>query len=188
MLKMFSEFNTPLQPHSLREQRVFLLSSLLTLLVVIADQLSKAIIEAYFEVHETLPVIDGFFSITSVRNYGAAWSILSGYGWLLLIIAAILVAAGIKFFRTLTDGWIERYFAIFTVLGGVIGNSIDRIWRGAVVDFIDFHYYNKWSYPVFNIADIAICVGIGIYIISDIIRPDKKNSQNSAGNEDNICQ
>ena len=63
--------------------------------------------------------------------------------------------------------------AAFLVISGILGNSIDRLWRGAVVDFIDVHYYDVWRYPVFNVADIAICTGVGIFILSTLIRPEK---------------
>ena len=65
-------------------------------------------------------------------------------------------------------------YPLFMILAGVFGNSIDRVWRGSVVDFLDFHYKNIWSYPVFNIADIAICCGVGIFILSGFIRPERK--------------
>ena len=66
--------------------------------------------------------------------------------------------------------------AAFMVLSGILGNSIDRLWRGAVVDFIDVHYGNVWRYPVFNVADMAICTGVGIFILSTILRPEKRKA------------
>ena len=92
---------------------------------------------------------------------------------------ALLVTVGaLWFFRYLTDGFIERYFAIFVILGGVAGNSIDRIWRGAVVDFLDFHF-RGYHWPVFNVADIAICVGVGIFILSSIVRKPRREASDS---------
>ena len=168
----------PIEPRSPRERRVFLAAALTGAATLLLDQGTKIWIDAAMRLNESIPVIDDYFSITSVRNYGAAWSILSGHGWFLLLIAAAVTALCIVFFRYLTSGWKERYFAIFLVLAGVAGNSIDRIWRGAVVDFLDFHYRSVWHYPVFNVADISICVGLGLYILSDLLRPDpkKKNS------------
>ena len=63
------------------------------------------------------------------------------------------------------------------VLSGIVGNSIDRIWHGEVIDFIDFHYYDMWSYPVFNVADIAICTGVGVYMLSNLLRKTPKEEQ-----------
>ena len=82
----------------------------------------------------------------------------------------------VKFFRYLTEGYSERIIALGLVMSGIIGNSIDRIWHGEVIDFIDFHYYNVWSYPVFNIADIAICTGVGVFILSNLLRKSPKDS------------
>ena len=97
---------------------------------------------------------------------------LSGKVWLLLVIAGVVSVAMIKFFRYLTEGYFEREIALFMIFSGVIGNSIDRLWRGAVVDFLDFHWQDVWSYPVFNVADIAICTGVGLFILSGFLRPE----------------
>ncbi len=143
--------------------------------VLLLDQMTKIVVEREFLLHESRPVLDGFFSLTFVRNYGAAWSMFSGYGWFLLAVALLVTAGALWFFRYLTDGYIERYFAIFIILGGVAGNSIDRIWRGAVVDFLDF-YFRAYHWPVFNVADIAICTGVGIFILSSILRKPRRES------------
>lgn len=164
------------EAHSPGERRLLTAAVIIAAVLLIADQASKIVIESAWELGESTPVIHGILSITSVRNYGAAWSLLSGHGWLLLLIAAAVMAAGIIFFRHLTEGWRERYYAIMLVFSGIIGNSIDRLWRGAVVDFIDVHYYEIWSYPVFNIADIAICTGMGIFMLSSLLRPEKKKT------------
>lgn len=177
----------PIEPRSEREHRVFLAAALTGAASLLADQVTKIWIESALQLHESLPVIDGWFSITSVRNYGAAWSILSGHGWFLLLIAAVVTALCIVFFRYLTSGWKERYFAVFLVLAGVAGNSIDRVWRGAVVDFLDFHYRSVWHYPVFNVADISICVGMGLYILSDLLRPDPKKAAPAETGNDADC-
>ena len=152
----------PLEPRSARERRVFFAAVLTGAVSLLLDQGTKIWVEAAMRLNESVPVIDGWFSITSVRNYGAAWSILSGHGWFLLLIAALVTTLCVIFFRYLVSGWPERHFAIFLVLAGVAGNSIDRVWRGAVVDFLDFHYHSIWHYPVFNVADISICAGMGI--------------------------
>jgi len=178
-------FSHPITAHTAAERRVLTVSAIIAALLLLADQASKLLIESAWQLHESTPVIPGILSITSVRNHGAAWSILSGHGWLLLLISLSVLAAGIFFFRSLTEGWRERYYAVFMVFSGIIGNSIDRLWRGAVVDFIDVHYYSSWSYPVFNIADIAICTGMGIFMLSNLLRPERKNSDAKAGTEKN---
>lgn len=171
-MKLFSR--EPMVFHSRRERTVLWISVAVSLVFLLLDQTSKLWIEHAFQLHESRPLIPGWLSLTSVRNHGAAWSMLSGYGWLLLLIAFVALVAILWFFRSLTEGWCERYIAAFLVISGIFGNSIDRLWRGAVVDFIDVHYYDLWRYPVFNIADMAICTGVGIFILSSLLRPDLK--------------
>ena len=151
--------------------------AILAAVLLFVDQLSKHIIVQSYFLHESTPVIPDIFSITYVRNFGAAWGIFSGKIWLLLLISAVVTAAMIRFYNYLTEGYLEREIALFVIFSGVIGNSIDRIWRGSVVDFIDFHYKNVWSYPVFNIADIAICTGVGLFILSGFIRPEREKKK-----------
>lgn len=166
----------PLVAHSLREKFFLWLSVGIALLLLLLDQGTKLWVERTFELHESRPLIEGWLSFTSVRNYGAAWSMLSGHGWLLLVIALAALAAIWWFFQPLTEGWPERCLAAFVVVSGILGNSIDRLWRGAVVDFIDVHYHNIWRYPVFNVADIAICTGVGIFVLSTFLRPEKRKA------------
>ena len=145
--------------------------------LLLADQISKMLITAHYQLHESTPVIPGIFSVTYVVNRGAAWGIFSGQRWFLLAVALIVAVAMIRFFRYLTEAYWEREIALFMIFSGVIGNSIDRLWRDGVVDFIDFHYKNIWSYPVFNIADIAICTGVGLFVLSGFIRPDREKTK-----------
>ncbi len=162
---------------SRRERRVIGLCLIWCGFLLFLDQWSKIVIENSFKLHHAKAVFPGYFDITYALNKGAAWSILEGYGWLLLAVAGAVLAAALFFLRQLADGYLERYIAIFTVISGILGNSIDRIWRGAVVDFISLHYRDVYYYPVFNIADCAICIGIGLFMLSSILRPDSKKQQ-----------
>ena len=159
---------------SVQEKRWIIISLSLASVMLIVDQLTKLIVSHGFELHESRPVIDGIFSWTFVLNRGAAWGILAGRTWLLLFVALVVFGLIIKFFRYLTEGYAERIIALGLVISGMVGNSIDRIWHGAVIDFIDIHYHKVWSYPVFNVADIAICTGVGIFILSNLLRPSVK--------------
>ena len=165
------------QPAPVRDRRRLAVCAIIAAVLLLGDQLSKLLIVQKYFLHESTPVIPDIFSITYVRNFGAAWGIFSGQIWLLLLIAVIVVAAMIRFYDYLTEGYFEREIALFMILSGVAGNSIDRIWRGAVIDFLDFHYKNVWSYPVFNIADIAICTGVGLFLLSGFIRPDREKAK-----------
>ena len=174
-MKLLGSLFSRLEPHSQRERLTLVAAVGFALLLLLLDQGSKLWVEHAFEHHASCAVIEGWLDICSVRNTGAAWSILKNQIWLLLLIALVAFSAILYFFHHLTDRYPERYFAIFMVLSGIVGNSIDRLWRGAVVDFIHVHYYDKWNYPVFNVADIAICVGVGIFVLSSFIRPENKS-------------
>ena len=159
-------------PESAEEKKLLIKCAVVSGLILIADQITKAAVEKYLT--HSIYVISGFFSLAKIQNSGAAWGMFQGYRWLLLSISILFFIGVILFFRTLTEGWKERYFATALVLGGILGNSVDRIWRGGfVVDFLDF-YIKGHHWPAFNIADSAICIGISIFIISSWKRPEKK--------------
>ena len=142
--------------------------AILTGLILVIDQITKMIVEN--AITSPIKVIPGLFNLVFVRNTGAAWGILSGKGWLLLIISVVVFVLIVVFIRRIAEGWPERYYSMALIAGGIAGNSIDRIWRGSVVDFLDFHY-GSYHWPAFNVADSAICVGVFIFIISSWIRP-----------------
>ena len=135
-------------------------------MVFLADQLSKQWVLANFDLFESVQLLP-FFNFTYVRNYGAAFSFLSEAGgwqrWLFT-----LVAVG---FSTLLTVWLRKQaaslwklnLAYTLVIGGALGNLIDRLMHGFVVDFIDF-YWGKSHYPAFNIADSAIFIGAVLII------------------------
>lgn len=137
---------------------------------------TKAAVVKYIRFGERIPVIPDFFNLTYITNTGAAWGILAGHGWLLLLISFAVLIAVIYFIHTLTDGWPERIYAIALIVSGIVGNSIDRIFRREVVDFLQF-LFGKYQYPSFNIADSCICVGVFIFILSTILRPDRKKPE-----------
>lgn len=138
----------------------------IVVLVFLADQLSKQWVLANFDLFESVQLLP-FFNFTYVRNYGAAFSFLSEAGgwqrWLFT-----LVAVG---FSTLLTVWLRKQaaslwklnLAYTLVIGGALGNLIDRLMHGFVVDFIDF-YWGKSHYPAFNIADSAIFIGAVLII------------------------
>ncbi len=141
------------------------------LILLAADQLSKWYAVKFLTLGEQHPVISGFFSVTYVRNPGAAWSMFSGHRALLAVFSVCVFTAILIFFRRLSDGFRERILALFLLLAGIAGNTADRIFRGEVVDFLDFTF-GSYRYPTFNIADSAICTAVGIMIISSLCRKD----------------
>ncbi len=144
-----------------------MLSLIVAILITVLDQVTKTLVRYSFVLGESRPVINGFFDLTYLRNTGAAWGILGGHNTLLLFLSIIMLVL-ITLFRKsfLSDTW-EHSLALGLLVGGIAGNLIDRVRLGYVVDFFNFHIAG-YHWPVFNVADAAICVGVGIYIISAV--------------------
>jgi signal peptidase II len=158
-----------IEPNSRKERNLLIRCMILTGTILILDQVTKALIEKY--ITRPIPVISGFFDIVKVYNTGAAWGMFAGQRWPLLAISIAFFLFSIFYGRKLAEGWPERYYSLALVISGIFGNSVDRIWRdGKVVDFLDF-YISKHHWPAFNVADSAICIGVGIYMLSSFIRP-----------------
>ncbi len=136
-------------------------------LVILLDQLSKIYIDRNFLLYESRQVIEHFFHITYVRNKGAAFGIFadSAYRVPFFILVALLAVAGIFWYlRQLEDNQRSQQLGLSLVLGGAIGNLVDRVRLGEVIDFLDVHWY-QYHWPAFNVADMAICVGVGLLFI-----------------------
>lgn len=138
------------------------------------DQFTKWLTVSYLAVGESIPVI-GIFKITYVQNTGAAFSILSG-GTALLIIMTIVVLVVVAY--CWRKPFMEPYrLTAAIIIGGTLGNFADRLFRGYVVDFFNFTYF-----PVFNVADIALCCGVGLFILQMFL--DKDNREHEETTED----
>jgi len=146
--------------------------------IIALDQLTKQLILEHFHYGESLKIIDGFFSLSHVRNTGAAFGILARWdsGWRIpFFIAVPILALGVigYIFRKVEDRDLLLSSALSLVIGGAIGNLIDRVAYNHVIDFLDFHWGNFGPhFPTFNVADIAICVGVGLLII-DMFKKEK---------------
>ena len=137
---------------------------------LLIDIIAKYLIDINFNVMETKEIIHNFFSITKVYNYGASWNILNGYRIILIIITLIILT--ILYFYQKQFVVNNRNIIAFSLLySGIIGNLIDRIFRGYVIDFFDFYIFG-YNYPVFNIADICIVFGVFLLIIATIKKED----------------
>ncbi len=168
------KFLSRIEEHSLRERKVFFFSLAVAIFLLAVDQLTKLWVVKCFKIYESVEIIPGFFNLTSVRNKGAAWSILSGkVGFLLVFSILVAICIGI-FFRKLCEKCPERFCSLLMILSGICGNCIDRLYYGEVVDFLHVHYYNAYHYPVFNVADMAICCGVGIFLLSGFFRKSIK--------------
>ena len=137
---------------------------LLILLIIGIDQLSKHFVSAAMQHGQTIPIISNIFHITFVRNTGAAFGILPGNTTLLIAVGAI---AALFIIYTMHFIPKDKYFykiGLSLVLAGSIGNIIDRVYRGYVVDMFDFRFF-----PVFNVADMMINVGMAIVIVAFLL-------------------
>ncbi|QNU37846.1 signal peptidase II [Geobacillus sp. 44B] len=137
---------------------------IIALAVIAIDQWTKWLVVKYMRLGESIPIIPNVLYITSHRNRGAAWGILQGQFWLFYLITVIVVIGLIVYIQRLSRG--ERLFgvALGLMLGGAIGNFIDRLFRKEVVDFIHA-YIGTYSFPVFNIADSALTLGVALLFI-----------------------
>lgn len=148
--------------------------------LVAIDQLTKLYIHTHYQHGESTPVIPGFFNITYVRNLGAAFGFLADSHpafremfFLAMPPVALLIILLIMRGVAESDKW--QIFALSSVFGGAIGNYIDRIRFRYVVDFLDFHYQERYTWPAFNIADMAIVSGVGVLLLMMILDGKKKS-------------
>ena len=142
------------------------------LFVIIFDQWTKFLVITHFEYGESLSMIANYFSLTYVRNTGAAFGFLATANptfripFFLVVPIVAMVVLGFLY-RDLPGTAKWRAMALGLVSGGAIGNLIDRVRLGYVVDFLDFHYQTSYYFPAFNVADSAICLGVGILLLTN---------------------
>ncbi len=143
---------------------------LFTLLLIALDQITKLLIYGYIKPHDSI-VINDFLSLSHVHNYGAAFSFLADQsGWQRYFLSGFSLVASIAiiiWMRRTDAGRLLKLFALSILLAGAIGNLIDRFLLGFVIDFIDLHYQDFY-WPVFNVADVLISLGVILLIFSDI--------------------
>jgi signal peptidase II len=149
--------------------------------VVAADQLTKAVVVAALPDGGGWPVTD-WFTLVLTYNTGAAFSFLAtASGWQRWLLAAIACAAAVLIVALLRRGGSTLYSAgLALILGGALGNLIDRLMLGKVVDFLLFHYA-EWAYPAFNVADSAITVGAALLILDSFRRPRRDSEEAAKG-------
>ncbi|MDH2997755.1 signal peptidase II [Pasteurellaceae bacterium LFhippo2] len=152
----------------------------LSLITIIVDLWTKYIVVQNFQLYESVNVLP-IFNLTYARNYGAAFSFLADHsGWqkffFLGLAIVISIALVVMLFKNKAELKLQNC-AYALIIGGAIGNAIDRAYRGYVVDFFDF-YWDIYHYPVFNVADIGIVIGAGLLILESLLehRKTKKKS------------
>jgi len=143
--------------------------------IVTFDQATKMYVHTHFQLHESIDVIQGFFNLTYVRNYGAAFGFLADSHpsfreifFLSMPPIALLIILAI--FRSVAESDRWSVVSLSMVFGGAIGNYIDRIRFRYVIDFLDFHIQKSYTWPAFNIADSAIVVGVAVLLYIELTR------------------
>jgi signal peptidase II len=150
---------------------------ILALAVFVLDQATKLLISAHlafgtYYPPQAITVIDGFFYIVHVGNTGAAWSMLSGKSGLLAAMALLTLGAIYVWRHSLGLRVLPVQISFGLLCGGIMGNLLDRLIHGHVIDFLDFHF-GSYTYPTFNVADSGICVGVFFYLLYSL-----RSSQN----------
>ncbi len=146
-------------------------------LVILFDQLTKWLVVKNMELGERIEIIDPYFTLLSHRNRGAAWGMLEGQMWLFYIVTAIVAVGIIYYFHKEAKGHPLFGISLMLLLGGAIGNFIDRLLSGEVVDFISVLIpVINYDFPIFNIADAALTIGVVLLIIH-IFLDEKKNKK-----------
>ncbi|GAA3350467.1 MULTISPECIES: signal peptidase II [Bacteria] len=146
--------------------------------VVLLDQWTKWLIVKNMEYGERIAVLDPWFGILSHRNRGAAWGMLEGQMWLFSIVTVAVICAIVYFYHREAKGKPIFQVGLMLLLGGAIGNFIDRIFRGEVVDFVDVLIpIIKYDFPIFNVADAALTIAVVILMIGLIMEDKKEKKQ-----------
>jgi len=154
---------------------------LIALVIIGLDQLTKIIVDRNMEIGESIPIIEQVLHITSHRNMGAAFGILQGQMWLFFIVTAVVVVGIIYYMPKLIKEHRGYGIALGVLLGGTIGNFIDRLFRGEVVDFVDV-YIGSYSFPIFNVADAALTLGV-IFLLILMFMQDRKEKKEQSSHE-----
>lgn len=150
------------------------LSLIVAIVILIIDQLTKKIITAIMNIGDSYEVIPHFLNITSHRNNGAAWGILSGKMGFFYIITLVILVVLVLFYIKEAKYNLFMQVAISLLFAGALGNFIDRVFNGEVVDFIDTNIFG-YDFPIFNIADSSLTIGVIFVVIALLKDTTKKN-------------
>ena len=146
---------------------------LIIIAVIILDQIIKKAVVASMALYESIPVIQDVFHITYIQNKGAAFSIMEGQINFLILLPMVMIIAAVIFMLVMRKkGHPVLMTSVALIAGGGIGNLIDRIALGYVVDYLDFRVF-----PIFNLADIAVCVGCGLLVLYVLLIDGKQKNE-----------
>jgi len=162
----------------------YLVTAILSGVIVALDQITKILVLSKFKLGESYVVVENFFNLTFVKNFGAAFGFLAQSHpqfreiFFLVMPPLAMIVIGLLLKSADSDDKVQ-VLALSSILGGAIGNYIDRLRFRYVVDFLDFHWFNQYSWPAFNIADSAIVVGVMVLMVQMFFESRKaKASQN----------
>ena len=144
---------------------------ILSALIVLLDQVTKYLVRLHFFPGEAVTILPGCFNLAFVRNTGAAWGMLGGFNGALALLSIAMLTVIVVFRRWFLSEALIHKVCMGLMIGGIVGNLIDRLRLSYIVDFLDFHWRNLKHFPAFNVADSAICVGVGLYILSAFMLP-----------------
>ncbi|PLS06482.1 signal peptidase II [Neobacillus cucumis] len=153
---------------------------LIAIFVILLDQFTKWLIVKNMFLGESITIIDNVLYITSHRNRGAAWGILQGQMWLFYVITIVVIVAIIYYLYKAARGKMLLGVSLALMLGGAIGNFIDRVLRKEVVDFIHTYIFS-YNFPVFNIADSSLVIGVILLMIQMLL--DERGSKEKSYGE-----
>ena len=145
---------------------------IIAVLVLIINQVSKSLVEIFLNLHENFTVIKNFFYITIAHNTGGAWSIFSNHSYLFIVASVIAILLLIKFMFGFKNNF-RNNLAFGFLFGGIFSNLADRVFLGYVRDFLNFKLFG-YDYPIFNIADVTIVVGVLLLVVAVIKGEDHK--------------
>jgi signal peptidase II len=157
-----------------------------TILILISDLVTKWIVRTRMDLHESIDIIPDYLRLAYVRNTGVAFGLFADFqsDWKPYVLAGMaIVAVGVIVVYSLHMPGERKllHLALAITMGGILGNFIDRIMHGFVVDFIEFHVYEMFHWPTFNLADSAITVGIGLLLIDTVKNPDFQEAELGRG-------
>lgn len=147
-------------------------SLIIAFLVILIDQLSKFIASHFLTLNSSLKIINNFFYLTLCHNEGAAFGLFKNNSWVIIIGTLVAILFIGYFFISFKDN-LRNAISFGLLIGGLFGNLIDRVLFGYVRDFLDFYIF-KYDYPIFNIADMGIVIGILLLVIA-ILKGEDKN-------------
>lgn len=175
-----------LRTHIKNEVTCLVIYYLIAFIVFVIDQLTKYVIATKLELRDQISVIGDFFLITSHRNTGAAFGILENQRFFFIIITIVVVIGIVWYIQKMKNTGNKLLpFALSLVLGGALGNFLDRALTGEVVDFLQFNF-GSYTFPIFNIADSCIVIGVALIIIDSFreMSLEKKQAKQVEGSGD----